>query len=274
MAFKTGGLILVAAFGTLFVARCSDQKSGSSGSGSQSGSIGAQSGGGPSAAIDAQSARTDAGGQSGASGAQSGETDGGGHSGASGAQSGGSGSVGSSGCARAPSKVTDNRPVAAACNPTNPSSAPGAAEAGAINCTRDIDCQGDSGPLRWCRNNVCTVDQCLSDTDCGSGEVCGCSNQFSGYRFHANTCVATDCHVDADCGVNGLCSPKVDINMWCMTFKGYHCRSAADECVTGADCNPSSSCGTSGATDSFYWACTYGPGHWACQGILGMATCP
>jgi hypothetical protein len=134
----------------------------------------------------------------------------------------------------------------------------------AIACTKDVDCAGDGGFVfaRFCLNHTCTADQCLADSDCTTGSICGCANQFGGNAIHTNACVASTCRTDADCA-SGLCSP--DRSGRCGSLGGYHCRSAADTCCTDADCAALKS--DSGF--SLPVGCSYEPtvGHWQCAPI-------
>jgi hypothetical protein len=130
------------------------------------------------------------------------------------------------------------------------------------SCTKDADCLGDAGYVwdRFCLNHTCSADQCLADSDCTAGAVCGCASQFGGNAIHTNLCVASTCRVDADCA-SMLCSPAY--TGYCGSLAGYHCRSAADTCRTDADCASIKS-GDAGFT--LPSQCSYEPtvGHWQC----------
>jgi hypothetical protein len=171
--------------------------------------------------------------------------------------SGTGGSAGSSGTAGTAGSPP-HRPVAITCaaSTNNP-----LLDGGVVSCATDDDCRPDGGvsPLAmYCQAHVCTVDQCFTDSDCQTGQLCECSFSF-GHGLHANFCVTTGCHVDADCA-SGLCSPTGDGGV-CGSFAGYHCRTAADTCRADADC-PSQSDG--GVT--LPSRCLYAPevGHWQC----------
>jgi hypothetical protein len=147
------------------------------------------------------------------------------------------------------------RPQALACPATNPASF-GAPEGGGV-CTTDADCAEGGSTFRWCLAGVCSVDQCVTDANCPSGQACGCANMFGGNAIHANACVEAACRVDADCAAlgSGVCSPSRGAR--CGGLTGYQCHSPADDCQSDADC-----CGDKPA-------CRYQTplGHWACEAI-------
>ncbi len=185
----------------------------------------------------------------------------GGGTGGTGGSCGGTGSSSSGGpsCGGAHPAPT-GRPSDVACPATPPVS--NAPDAAAPSCTTLTDCTGDGGinisPYGGCLNGVCSRDQCLLDSDCGSGMLCACTSQL-GYRGNAiqsgNQCIATNCRLDSDCGSGGVCSPSNGDS--CGGLSGFFCHSAADTCLTNADC--------CGSTPS----CVYQPtlGHWACQAV-------
>jgi hypothetical protein len=131
-------------------------------------------------------------------------------------------------------------------------------DAGSVACTTVADC-GDGGgfdSFQGCRGGFCTFDQCLTDTDCPTGQACGCASQFGGNAIHYNRCVPAQCRQNSDCGTGGICSPSN--GAYCSSLTGYYCHSPADTCTTNADCcngNLSSS------------ECLYSEalGHFACQ---------
>jgi hypothetical protein len=145
-----------------------------------------------------------------------------------------------------------SRPTAVACNAT-PSYLP---DAGDASCTTSADC-ADAGALGYfkaCLGGKCAIDACLTDSDCPSGQACGCSTQFGGNAIHTNACIPAECRVNTDCGSGGICSPA-QIG-YCGSLSGYYCHSTADTCTTAADC-----------CDRSTPACEYEPtlGHFACQ---------
>jgi hypothetical protein len=101
-------------------------------------------------------------------------------------------------------------------------------------------------------------DQCMTDSDCGSGAVCGCAGTTFEYAHETrNLCVPAGCHVDADCGGGGYCSPS---NGDCGTFYGaqlFACHTDDDQCGNDDDC-------TNDSGQAGY--CEFVPetGHWAC----------
>ena len=181
-----------------------------------------------------------------------------GTAGASGA-GGHAGSAGTGGTAGSP----PHRPVATACAASTNFAAPIPIpqDAGATSCATDNDCRPDGGfsaLTLYCQSHVCTPDQCFTDADCLTGQLCECSFSF-GHGLHANFCVTTGCHVDADCA-SGLCSPTGDGGV-CGSFLGYRCRSAVDTCLTDSDCPNKPDGGVTLPNK-----CIYAPevGHWQC----------
>ena len=149
------------------------------------------------------------------------------------------------------------RPEAPACSAT-PSYLPAGTD---VSCTTLADCQAAGvaqGYFQACRAGKCSIDACLTDSDCPTGQACGCANQFGGNAIHTNACVAARCRVDADCGRSvGICSPAKG---GCGSLTGYYCHSGADTCITDADC-----------CDPGTPSCQYQPtlGHFACQASVG-----
>jgi hypothetical protein len=184
-------------------------------------------------------------------------SDGAGHAGETGVVSGGdSGMTGSAGAGastsacHSPLSTPVGRPQAVACAAT----ALGALVASSSTCTIDSDCS-DAGSDMQCLRGKCSIDGCLADSDCPSGNACQCSSQLRGDVESGNSCVPTGCRVDADCGPGGACSP--DTSGHCGSVVGYQCHSAADTCHSDADC-----CGNTPQ-------CGYQPelAHWACAAI-------
>ena len=123
-------------------------------------------------------------------------------------------------------------------------------------CKADTDCVGFA---HYCHAGQCTVDQCLQDSECTSGQACACSDEEVGNGERSNVCAATQCHTDAYCGSGEACSPTaVDL---CGQGPFFACRSSADTCRVDADCCPSAP------------ACRYqsSSGHWACVAACTVA---
>jgi hypothetical protein len=70
---------------------------------------------------------------------------------------------------------------------------------------------------------------CVTDEDCGTGQVCNCGHPESPT---GGVCETAGCATDADCGQGGLCATYVDS----CSGPGFACLSPQDECVTGSDC--------------------------------------
>jgi len=180
-----------------------------------------------------------------------------GTAGASGA-GGNAGSAGTGGTAG----TLPHRPVAAACAAsTNWAPIAILPDASATSCATDNDCRPDGGfsaLTLYCQKHVCTPDQCFTDANCLTGQLCECSFSF-GHGLHGNFCVTTGCHVDADCA-SGLCSPTGDGGV-CGSFLGYRCRSAVDTCRSDSDCPNKPDGGVTLPN-----RCIYAPevGHWHC----------
>jgi len=101
-----------------------------------------------------------------------------------------------------------------------------------------------------CRT-LCSYDDCLTDTDCPSGQPCTC--RASGTETTANRCVVgSTCATDANCGECGFCSLSVQHTvLQCsppsdagarkcacegVTSEAYACHSVNDECTDDSDC--------------------------------------
>lgn len=158
-----------------------------------------------------------------------------------------------------------HRPVATACDATRPATA--APEPSASGCKTDLECTPEGGAAKNPRcvfdflanKNVCSVDECTTDADCGASRVCACRLAPS---FGANRCLNAGCTVDGDCGVvgKGFCSPSGDgVFANCPLPEpgalGYFCHGPADECTDDADC---------GGGNAF---CLFSPAksHFACR---------
>ncbi len=164
-----------------------------------------------------------------------------------------------------------HRPTAAECDPVRPTT--GAPEPSAAGCKSDSECAGD-GAARNPRcvfdflagKNVCSVDECNVDADCGSARVCACRLAPS---FGANRCLAAGCRTDADCGVvgKGWCSPSADgVFANCPLPEpgalGYFCHRPEDECTNDEDCSPAGG-------QAPLKTCLFSPtkGHFACVAL-------
>jgi Cys-rich repeat protein len=156
-------------------------------------------------------------------------------------------------CVSTPSQPTPRT----ACTPT---AYPVVYDAGtAPACTTLAQCQDAGAPIdsyQACLGGRCSLDQCVTDSDCPTGQACGCADSFGGNAVHFNECVPTQCRTDSDCGTGFTCSPS---NAgYCSSLTGFYCHSAADTCATSADCCPGS---------EPFQECVYQPvlGHFACQ---------
>jgi hypothetical protein len=130
-------------------------------------------------------------------------------------------------------------------------------DGGAPKCGSLADCRPDGSTTGYyymaCLHGACSVDPCITDSDCASGQICACQGQLGGGPPRlGNACMTTQCQVDANCGGGQVCSASVGP---CGSLLGYYCHTPADECLTDADC-----CGTTPL-------CTFqtSKGHWACQ---------
>jgi hypothetical protein len=145
-----------------------------------------------------------------------------------------------------------HRPTAAACSATT---VPGI-DGGGAACKTDADCTSSVGGLSHCLNGTCGLDQCLTDSDCGSSSVCACaSDYYGGNGVHGNICVPGNCRVDSDCGAGGFCIPSQG---YCGAFQGYYCHTPSDTCV-----DPKLDC--SGLNESCVYDQTVG--HFACATV-------
>lgn len=132
---------------------------------------------------------------------------------------------------------------------------PAAAGSDGQSCSVDADC-GTIGPLLGrCLNGQCGADQCLTDGDCPTGQMCGCSSDFHACCTQTNRCIPSGCRVDGDCGENGVCSASIG---YCGSLDGYYCHTAADRCHTDADCDAANPICNYIATLG-YWTCQSAP---------------
>jgi hypothetical protein len=136
-------------------------------------------------------------------------------------------------------------------------------DAGSVACTSLADCQDGGGPafgsFQGCLGGFCAFDQCLTDTDCPSGQACGCADQFGGNAVHYNRCIPAQCRQNSDCGAGGICSPSS--GAYCSSLTGYYCHSAADTCTTNADC-----CSGDFSASQCLYSDTLG--HFTCQALV------
>lgn len=162
---------------------------------------------------------------------------------AAGADAGGKG--GCPGHAPAPSEVPPNhRATAVSCGP-NVTRWPG----DGMSCTSNADCAADGNVNLLpfvCLHGHCTIDQCLTDEDCGENTACVCARGGLGF-VRANTCLPANCRVDADCGTTGYCAASFGP---CGSIDGYYCHTANDTCV-----NPTEDCSGCGSLSH----CSYSP---------------
>ena len=179
------------------------------------------------------------------------------------------GSVGGGGTGGlASGRVPDNhRPSDAQCMQTAPAgNCPCTAGCSSpqFTCTSDSAC-ADAGANGRCINQGgpagcgCTYDRCAGDTDCPSGQTCGCHG--SPYTFGGgSTCVPGNCRVDADCGTGGYCSPSpaMPCNMtgwdYCQGL-GYYCHTPTDWCMNDSDCGVGAGSGCVYSASNGDWEC-------------------
>ena len=119
------------------------------------------------------------------------------------------------------------------------------------DCATDEDCPGNQA----CRNiwgSCSCTPQCMSDSDCGDGEICVCTAEHPELPLNLdikNTCNAAGCAGQADC--EGECGCRGD------DFCGYtisaFCPTLNDECSHAGDCDPGKICTFDGAEQR--WRC-------------------
>ncbi|HEX6767385.1 MAG TPA: hypothetical protein VF103_17925 [Polyangiaceae bacterium] len=118
---------------------------------------------------------------------------------------------------------------------TCPSTVPRAPVMGA-GCN-DTDCAGMPYGHCWPSNHFGAVPSptcipgCVSDADCGTGEICYCEEPVG-------RCIPADCTLDGDCGPSSLCSTYVGPSTPACFFDvaGAKCQTQTDAC-TGEECN-------------------------------------
>lgn len=106
-------------------------------------------------------------------------------------------------------------------------------------CRTDSDCTekpyGYCGPVGQI-SHFCSYG-CVSDSDCGAGNVCVCGPEFG-------ICAQATCQSDADCGGEFKCAawtPYVGIG--CGESPAYACQSSRDSCKTDGECGQGDFCG-------------------------------
>lgn len=152
-----------------------------------------------------------------------------------------------------------HRPAATACG-VSPGGG-GAISASSLACASDNDCRDAGTRFWWCTGGACygdSLDECLTDTDCPTGQACACRPNYGGW----NSCAPSNCRVDSDCGPMGFCSPSY--SAYCSAaVEGYFCRTVADTCETDSDCKDAGGSLPSGTSPQ----CAYQPnlGYWTCR---------
>jgi hypothetical protein len=106
-------------------------------------------------------------------------------------------------------------------------------------CLRDSDCTerpfghcdvastGDGATGIFCSYG------CVSDTDCGAGQICLCGDPVG-------TCMASTCSSDADCKGGALCA-SFSADPGCPHGE-FACQTSRDKCVTTTDCAEAQTC--------------------------------
>ncbi len=138
-----------------------------------------------------------------------------------------------------------HRATAVACNPKTDANS--SSDGGGALCATDADCMGDASVavlFNYCLGGRCSVDQCLTDSDCPTGNACTCSaDYYGGNGVHRNMCVPANCHLDSDCGAGGYCSPSIG---HCGAYSGFYCHGPSDTCINStidcAGCGLASTC--------------------------------
>jgi hypothetical protein len=104
-----------------------------------------------------------------------------------------------------------------------------------------------------------TVDQCLTDDQCGRESVCACLNA-NNPRTGGNVCSAPgDCKVDSDCPPSRVCTASYSLTCNHAFAITYACHTGDDDCNNDSECT---SPGGTGITS----LCAYVPaaGKWSC----------
>jgi hypothetical protein len=108
-------------------------------------------------------------------------------------------------------------------------------QAGYGVCSSDDDCT--DAPFGSCGYVADITAQCqceygcVTDADCGSGQVCMCAPLHHGTR-----CIDADCQSDADCDQGYRCTLSLADGGWLEAWPSVRCHSAADECQADVDC--------------------------------------
>ena len=95
---------------------------------------------------------------------------------------------------------------------------------------------GGPQPLEY---NVCAVDQCSSDAECGDSNICAPAGTL-GRKVAA--CAFSGCKLDTDCGAEagGICAPVTD--PCCSNPTGLFCVYPSDGCRSSSECADGSYC--------------------------------
>ena len=99
------------------------------------------------------------------------------------------------------------------------------------DCTEDADCKSLQGGhcVRAVTHSTCQYNnQCAADDDCAATERCACVGSGD------LGCVPADCKTDDDCQRGERCATVASCAG--TGIAGYHCTSAADECLERDDC--------------------------------------
>ncbi len=131
-----------------------------------------------------------------------------------------------------------------------------------LECTTNADCTAlpngscltysVPGPGFTDTGCACSY-ECSSDSGCNSGEACACAGVgLNGVPYEGSYCIPSgDCQGPEDCP-SGECGYSQYEN-GCYTERRLACRSAADECRTGADCMNGQQCAKVDTTSP--WMC-------------------
>lgn len=127
----------------------------------------------------------------------------------------------------APASCSSTLPRPEACQPTITEPA--------AQCTLDSECtdspHGHCGVYDQIVDCRCQYG-CVSDSDCGAGQVCSCGTPVG-------RCIQATCATNADCGP-GLCvATRFEKCDW---GGGFACQRASDQCTVDADCGSGELC--------------------------------
>lgn len=163
------------------------------------------------------------------------------------------------------SAPSNHRPSGAACTQPRPPGNATCNHDGGTSCASDQDCTGGLNGRCVCDllptgdANICSYDQCASDTDCADGGgVCVCRENAINDWGTQNVCLSGgNCHVDSECP-SGYCSPS-PLPADCKgRWYGYFCHMPNDECVNDSDCTGSNA----------FCAFDRGQGRWVCSNSM------